>query len=103
MVELGLLLIALLGWFWYASLRVRERAQQSCLRFCQREGVKLLDDTVALDRLWFQRGRDGRLRIERRYTFEFSQDGVSRSGGIVVMLGDQVQLLALDGGDLLIS
>lgn len=103
MVELGLALIALLVWLWYTGLRVRERAKQACLRFCQREGVRLLDDTVALDRLWVQRARDGRLRIERRYTFEFSADGVSRSDGIVVMLGDRVQLLALDGENVLIS
>ncbi len=103
MIELSLLILGVLLWFWYSSLRVRERAHQICLRFCRSQGVKLLDDTVALDRLWLQRDANGRVRFERRYTFEFSQDGVTRSGGIVVMLGDKVKVLALDGGDLLIS
>lgn len=104
-VEL-LLMLLLLGlglWFWQDSLRVRERAHQACLRFCRSHGVQLLDDTVALDRLWLQRNGIGRLQFERRYTFEFTDDGVSRNGGLVVMLGDRVQVLALDGGNLLIS
>lgn len=100
-----LLLLLALGagvWFWQDCLRVRERARQRCLRFCRHQGVQLLDDTVALDRLWLQRRADGRLQLERRYTFEFTTDGNSRHGGLVVMLGEQVQVLALDGGDLLI-
>ena len=100
-----MLLLLALGaglWFWQDCLRVREQARHSCLRFCENQGVQLLDDTVALDRMWLQRDRRGRVQLERRYTFEFTTDGRCRNGGLVVMLGQRVKVLALDGGDLLI-
>lgn len=100
-------LVALLGlglllWFWQDSLRARERAKDACLRACRSYGVQLLDDTVALDGLWPRRGGSGRLQLERRYTFEFSSNGASRSGGVVVLCGQRVEVLALDGADLFI-
>lgn len=100
-----LLLLLALGaglWIWQDCLRVRERARHVCLRFCQDQGVLLLDDTVALDRVWLQRADTGWMQLERRYTFEFTSDGRCRNGGMVVMLGERVKVLALDGGDLLI-
>ncbi|MDX1606513.1 MAG: DUF3301 domain-containing protein [Candidatus Competibacterales bacterium] len=97
-----LLALGLGLWFWYDALKARERAREASLRACRRDGVQLLDDTVMLDRLWLRREL-GRLRLERRYVFEFTPDGARREQGLVVMLGDQVQVVALAGGDLFVG
>ena len=89
-------------WFWQDSLRAKEFARASCIRACRRNGMQLLDDTVALDKVWPRRKSSGRLALERRYTFEFTNDGRQRNRGIIVLLGTDVELLALDGDDLLI-
>lgn len=93
--------LGLAGWFWQDSLRAREGAHSACRNACRRAGVQLLDDTVALDRLWLRRAA-GRLCLERRYTFEFTITGADRNSGLVVVLGGRVEVLALDGHDLLI-
>ena len=93
---------ALAVWFWQDSLRAKEFARSACIRACRRNGVQLLDDTVALDKVWLRRKDNGHLALERRYTFEFTDDGSHRNRGIIVLLGTEVDLLALDGDDLLI-
>jgi hypothetical protein len=64
--------------------------------------VQLLDDTVALEGMRLRRDGTGRVRIERRYVFEFTNTGASRLAGLVVVLGNRVEILALDGGELFI-
>ena len=101
----GLLLLLLLGlalWFWQSSLRARERAREAGFKACQRCRVQLLDDTVALHKLWIRRNTHGRLCFERLYIFEFSDTGDSRRRGSVTLLGGQVEVLHMEPGDLLI-
>ena len=97
-----LILLGLILWFWQDSLRARERAKQACQQICRSYGVQFLDDTVALDHIWLRRNANGRLRMERRYTFEFSGSGADRSAGVAILFGVEVEVLALDGSDLFI-
>ena len=100
-----LLLMVLLGgllWFWQDSLRAREQAKVASLNACRRDGVQLLDDTVALEKIGVRRDSSGRLSLERVYTFEFTDTDTVRRPGIVVMLGHRIQVLSLDGGDLFV-
>jgi len=97
-----LLVLGLILWFWRDSLRARERARDASARACQRWGVQLLDDTVALEKLWLRRNTDGWLQWERTYTFEFTDTGANRRLGRVIMIGERVEVLAMEGGDLLI-
>ncbi len=92
----------LLSWFWFDSLQVRERAKTICDQACRRSGVQLLDDTVALERIWFRRGPQGRLCLERLYAFEFTDNGTIRRSGVVLMHGRRVEVLSMDGGDLFV-
>ncbi len=89
-------------WFWRDSLGAREQARAASSRACQRIGVQLLDDTVALERLWWRRDRDGRLRLERLYLFEFTDTGLARRTGSVLLVGWRVEVLRMEGGDLLV-
>jgi len=99
---ISLLLLGGVLWFWQDSLRAREHAKAAGLRACKRCGVQLLDDTVALEKLRIRRDTDGRLTWERVYVFEFTEDGVFRLCGSIMMLGRRVQLLHMEPGDLLI-
>jgi Protein of unknown function (DUF3301) len=91
-------LAAVLGaaFLWTDSLRARERAVAAGREACRRYGVQLLDDTVAIARLRLGRDADGRLRLRRTYSFEFSETGDNRRQGAIVMLGAQLEELRLE-------
>lgn len=76
-----LLLILLAAYLWLAALRSRERARALGRGLCANARVQLLDETVALQRLWLGRGDDGALHLYRRYRFELSTDGTDRHRG----------------------
>lgn len=97
-----LLVLGIILWFWQDSLGARERACAASSRACHQSNVQLLDDTVALERLWLRRDRDGRLKLERLYLFEFTDTGLIRLVGSVLLIGWRVEVLHMEGGDLLI-
>ncbi|MBK8181880.1 MAG: DUF3301 domain-containing protein [Candidatus Competibacteraceae bacterium] len=100
---IGFLTVSGIGlWFWRDSLGAREQARAATSRACRETGMQLLDDTVALERLWPRRDRDGRLKLERLYVFEFTDTGQRRYVGSVLLLGWRVELLQMEGGDLLV-
>lgn len=72
---------------WMNAMRARERAVMLVRRLCERAGVQLLDQTVALSGFRFTRV-DGRLAMRRRYAFEVSVDGGDRHRGKVDIVGD---------------
>src|SRR3989304_8504021 len=82
--------------FWIDSLRVRERALGAGRKACERCGVQFLDATVVFARLRIGRNEDGRLRLRRTYTFEFSDTGNNRRHGAIVMLGGELQDMQLE-------
>ena len=84
------------GWFWYDSMRARERAVALGRASCEREGLQFLDETVLCTRTRPARDDDGRVRLRRVYRFEFSDDGVNRRGGSLVLLGAELESLELE-------
>jgi hypothetical protein len=93
---LAIILIVAGGFFWIDSLRARERALAAGRGACERYGVQLLDETVQFARLRLARDEEGRLRLRRTYTFEFSDTGNNRRHGAIVMLGGELQDLQLE-------
>jgi Protein of unknown function (DUF3301) len=91
-----LLLIAMLTWFWYDTMRARERAVRAGKQRCEQEGLQLLDETVALCALRLRRNGSGRLALRRVYAFEFSDNGNNRRAGSVTLLGGNVESLYLE-------
>jgi hypothetical protein len=88
--------LALLAWLWYDSMRARERALAAGRNACEREGLQFLDDTVECVSVRPTRGENGAARIRRVYRFEFSDTGDNRRAGRIVMLGGEVESLAMD-------
>ncbi len=92
---LALLLLGLVAWFWFDSLKAREVGVAAARAACRREGVQLLDDTVAGSSLRPARDDDGRFALRRVYEFEYSGSGYDRHRGSVMLLGREVVMLEL--------
>ena len=92
----AIVLIAAGALLWVDSLRARERALAAGRKACERYGVQLLDETVAFATLRLARNDQGRVRLRRTYTFEFSDTGNNRRHGAIVMLGGELQDMQLE-------
>ena len=92
----ALVVIAAVALLWVDSLRARERAVRAGRDACARYGLQFLDDTVSFTRMRLARDGDGRVKIARTYTFEFSDTGNNRRDGAIVMLGGELQDLQLE-------
>lgn len=88
--------IAAAGWFWYDSMRARERAVRAGHGACEREGLQFLDDTVLCTRTRPTRDAEGRVTLRRVYTFEFSDDGQRRRAGSIVVVGERLESLEME-------
>ncbi len=89
------LLVAGLIWFWHASMSAREQANRAARETCGRLQLVMLDGTVSIMRLWPRRDHNGRLRLERSYGFEYTDDGYRRLRGFVITLGATVTSVGL--------
>jgi hypothetical protein len=89
-------IIALLAiiWFWLDSLRAREIATGVCRAACAQRDVQFLDQTVALRRLGVRWRPEG-LRLRRVYRFDYSEEGLGRATGHIVMIGRMVEDLSM--------
>jgi hypothetical protein len=90
---LALLALAASIWLWLDSLKAREVAVNAARAACTAEALLLLDDTVAIASLKLRRDDDGQVKLQRAYSFEYSDTGNNRLAGSVVLLGHQVVLL----------
>lgn len=81
--------------FWSDSRAAAELAGQVGRNACRAAGVQWLDQTVHADGLRLRRRADGRLGFERSFRFEYSEDGVDRHIGRLVLRGGE--LVAFSG------
>lgn len=94
----GLLLLvaaALAGGAWWQFLQGRERARQSAGRTCKAHGLLLIDDTVVLDAVRFERGDRGP-RLGLSYRFDFAFQGRLHHGGRVLVLPNGGTTVAIE-------
>jgi len=90
-----LLAVAVVGWLVWDTMRAREAANAAMRDACSRNGYFFLDDTVSLVKVRTQRDRDGRVRLARVYTFEYSDTGHNRRNGSIALLATDVTSLTL--------
>ena len=94
LTELLLLVLIAAGvWFWLDSLKAREIGVQAARQACHGDGMQFLDETVVGNSVRLARDDDGRLKLRRVYTFEYSDTGNDRRTGTVTMLGHAVEIL----------
>ena len=77
--------IVVLVWFWQASLKCRDIAIRTARTACARQGLQFLDGTVSLKNIRpYYRNADD-LGLRRTYVFDYSDDGISRQAGCIVL------------------
>lgn len=93
-MEITLLIVVVLtAWFWLDSLNARDIAVAAGRQAAEKYSLQLLDETVAISKLWAARDSYGRLKIQRTYTFEVSDTGSDRLICSVVLLGKRIERL----------
>jgi hypothetical protein len=92
-----LLLIVCLVWFWQASLASRELAITAARETCRNNDIQFLDGTASLQMMRPYYSRSGGPGIRRIYTFDYSEDGITRRTGCIVMNNRQITTVLLEG------
>lgn len=82
---------------WQVALDAREAANRLARETCSSAVVQFLDETVAFAGFRLQRDADGRRRLLRTYTFDYTRDGFERSQGFIVLAGQRLVAVGLAG------
>jgi Protein of unknown function (DUF3301) len=93
---LGIAVVLLVVALFLDGLRVREAAIRIARDACRERGLQFLDYTVQGARTRLARDADGHTRLRRTFLFDFSDDGIGRRAGSVVMLGARLESLQLE-------
>jgi Protein of unknown function (DUF3301) len=89
------LVFGALALLWRINVAARATANEAAHAACAEAGVQLLDGTVVFRSWRFARGADDRMAFRRNYVFDYSDDGVSRRQGFVILRGRDVELIGL--------
>ena len=91
---LTMLILLIVGgaafFFFTAARAAAERAAEIGQNACAAAGVQWLDQAVHATGLRLRRKEDGWLGLERRFRFEYSENGQDRHIGQLVLLGDKL-------------
>lgn len=82
-------------WYWWRAKAIKDDVLAAAKNYCKRMDVMLLDDAVYLRGLWFKRDQRGKVRVWRRFLFDFTTTGEERYLGRVIMLGQRVENIEL--------
>lgn len=82
------------AWLWH-NHGLREKALERVKQHCAKLDLELLDEAVALKRIGFVRDANGRKRLARIYTFEFTVTGEQRHPGTVTQFGAHTMQIEL--------
>jgi hypothetical protein len=91
---IAFLLVCLIIWFWIDSARAREIATGICTEACRQRGVQFLDQTVSVIRIGPKRTTKG-LRLRRTFRFDYSDQGLERHSGHIVLTGIELEEFSL--------
>ncbi len=80
---------------WQLSLDARETANRIAKETCSRAVVQFLDGTVAFAGWSWTRNSQGKRRLLRTYTFDYTSDGFAREQGFVVLAGLRLEAVGL--------
>lgn len=69
---------------WWQLMQGRQKARKAAGQVCGNHGLQLLDDTVALSSVTWNR-TTGSPRVEVNYGFEFATNGAKRRKGMATL------------------
>jgi Protein of unknown function (DUF3301) len=82
---------------WQLALDAREAANRIAKDTCSRAVVQFLDGTVAFAGFRWARNANGKRRLLRTYTFDYTSDGFERAQGFIVLAGLRLEAVGLAG------
>ncbi len=91
-----LIIVGLLAWYLWVSLRSTEQARFMGREACERQQLLFLDESVVLIRTRLRRNSKGRILFNRCYAFEFTSDGSTRYQGHITLMGKQVESIEME-------
>jgi hypothetical protein len=83
-------LIATAAYLWWYGRGLKDAALKAAKRYCQKQQLQLLDESLVLDKLQMSRDERGHLCLQRRYRFEFSATGDERYQGTIALTGKRI-------------
>lgn len=92
-----LIALLVLVWLWYIALSSRDKAVMTARDTCRLQGVQFLDGTAALQSVRPAWTRDEGPVLQRTYTFDYSDDGIGRRSGCIIMRNFRIIAVLLDG------
>ena len=69
---------------WWQLMQGRQKARRAAGHVCKNHGLQLLDDTVSLSSITWNRA-DKNTRIMVNYSFEFTTNGAIRRSGMATL------------------
>jgi len=97
MLVLGGVALLAIYKYWQLAMDAREAANRIAKDACSRAVVQLLDGTVAFAGFRLPKDSQGRRRLQRTYTFDYTNDGVERHQGFIVLAGGRLEAVGLAG------
>ncbi len=93
-----IIIIALLVliWLWHIGQSSRDKAIMTARETCRQQGVQFLDGTAALQSVTPSWSRNEGPVLQRTYTFDYSDDGIDRHTGCIIMRNIRVVSVLLD-------
>jgi hypothetical protein len=87
---------------WWQLMQGRQKARRAAGQVCSNHGLQLLDDTVSLSSVTWNR-KDKNSRILANYSFEFATNGAIRRSGVasIGFPGSLTVTLDLEAGRLI--
>ena len=84
-----LLAVLIGGWFWFDTMKIRERANTIARQSCEKADVQFLDGTVSFAKISMINTSAG-LRLRRVFVFDYSENAENRKQGFLVFNGAQL-------------
>jgi hypothetical protein len=77
-------------------MKAKEIANQLTKDLCEKNHVQWLDESIYFRKVSLRRQENGWLNFKREYDFEYSEDGLGRNRGRIILLGHQKIAARLD-------
>lgn len=94
LLALSLMVIAIA--YWWDAYGIKQMALGIVKARCKTLDLQLLDEGLVLRKLALRRDGCGRVRMERKFSFEFTSTGDQRYRGVIILLGRSLEHFDLE-------
>jgi len=84
-------------YYWWRGRELHTVALTAAKKYCRERGIQLLDETLVFSKFAMTRASNGRRYFSRIYHFDFCRDGTDRHQGEIILRGQRVLRVMLEG------